>query len=228
MTLNLHRNAGEPFASSSFPLLRLLSHISISPLHPFAHNEISRRQQPWSMKRLSSCPRKRHSPRMTALARPTGNTPSPAVLGTWAMSNSTSPWIARSRSCPLCVHYVVKFSAQLPRSGVQQSGARHRRRHGSPSVFVTERVSLTGFDAQIIPMSIGIFLVALDGTIVLSTYAAIGSELNQLQNTSWIATGYMLTLTSFQSVSTPVDPPLCAPFTHASHPHTHTGRCTGN
>jgi MFS family permease len=49
-------------------------------------------------------------------------------------------------------------------------------------------------------MSIGIFLVALDGTIVLSTSAAIGSELNQLQNTSWIATGYMLTLASFQSV----------------------------
>jgi MFS family permease len=49
-------------------------------------------------------------------------------------------------------------------------------------------------------MSIGIFLVAMDGTIVLSTYAAIGSELNQLQNTSWIATGYLLTMTSFQSV----------------------------
>ncbi|KIM86978.1 hypothetical protein PILCRDRAFT_815427 [Piloderma croceum F 1598] len=52
--------------------------------------------------------------------------------------------------------------------------------------------------AIVIPMSIGIFLAAMDGTIVLSAYAAIGSELNQLQSTSWIATGYLLTLTSFQ------------------------------
>ncbi|KAF5383061.1 hypothetical protein D9615_004820 [Tricholomella constricta] len=52
--------------------------------------------------------------------------------------------------------------------------------------------------AFVIPMSIGIFLSAMDGTIVVSSYAAIGSELNQLQNTSWIATAYMLTTTSFQ------------------------------
>lgn len=52
--------------------------------------------------------------------------------------------------------------------------------------------------AFVIPMSIGIFLASMDGTIVVSSYAAIGSELNQLQNTSWIATAYMLTTTSFQ------------------------------
>jgi hypothetical protein len=65
-------------------------------------------------------------------------------------------------------------------------------------------------------MAIGVFLSAMDATIVVacmfsfsrvlisaltmfrSAYATIGSELNQLQNTSWIATAYMLTLTSFQ------------------------------
>lgn len=47
-------------------------------------------------------------------------------------------------------------------------------------------------------MAIAIFLSAMDSTIVVSSYAAIGSDLNQLQNTSWIATGYLLTLTSFQ------------------------------
>ncbi|KAG6809847.1 hypothetical protein H0H92_014506 [Tricholoma furcatifolium] len=52
--------------------------------------------------------------------------------------------------------------------------------------------------ALIIPMMIGILLAAMDGTIVVSSYAAIGTELNQLQNTSWIATAYMLTTTSFQ------------------------------
>ncbi|KDR66619.1 hypothetical protein GALMADRAFT_232467 [Galerina marginata CBS 339.88] len=50
----------------------------------------------------------------------------------------------------------------------------------------------------IIPMAVGIFLGAMDQTIVVSSYASIGSELNQLQNTSWIATSYLLTITSFQ------------------------------
>ncbi|GLB38914.1 hypothetical protein LshimejAT787_0600760 [Lyophyllum shimeji] len=50
----------------------------------------------------------------------------------------------------------------------------------------------------VIPMSIGVVLAAMDGTIVVSSYAAIGSELHSLQNTSWIATAYMLTMTSFQ------------------------------
>ncbi|KAI0936787.1 hypothetical protein AcV5_004837 [Taiwanofungus camphoratus] len=47
-------------------------------------------------------------------------------------------------------------------------------------------------------MMLGIFLMAMDSTIVASTYASIGSQFEQLQNTSWIATGYMLTMTSFQ------------------------------
>jgi hypothetical protein len=50
-------------------------------------------------------------------------------------------------------------------------------------------------------MTIGIFLAAMDQTIVVSSYASIGSELEQLQSSSWIATGYMLTLASFQCVS---------------------------
>ena len=44
----------------------------------------------------------------------------------------------------------------------------------------------------------GIFLAALDQTIVLSSYVAIGSDLEHLEKTSWIVTGYMLTLASFQ------------------------------
>ncbi|KAJ3866325.1 MFS general substrate transporter [Lentinula novae-zelandiae] len=45
---------------------------------------------------------------------------------------------------------------------------------------------------------VGIFLVAMDSTIVVASYASIGNELKQLSKVSWIATGYMLTLTSFQ------------------------------
>lgn len=47
-------------------------------------------------------------------------------------------------------------------------------------------------------LAIGIFLSAADQTIIVSSYGKIGSELNALNNTSWIATAYFLTLTSFQ------------------------------
>ncbi|PGH01059.1 hypothetical protein AJ79_08028 [Helicocarpus griseus UAMH5409] len=47
-------------------------------------------------------------------------------------------------------------------------------------------------------VSIGIFLSAADQTIIVSSYGKIGSELHALNLTSWIATSYFLTLTSFQ------------------------------
>lgn len=50
----------------------------------------------------------------------------------------------------------------------------------------------------IVPLGLGVFLAAMDQTIVASSYASIGNELKELQRTSWVATGYMLTLTSFQ------------------------------
>ena len=53
---------------------------------------------------------------------------------------------------------------------------------------------------QLLPVSIGTFLAAMDVTIIASSYASIGNDLNQLQITSWIATGYMLSLTSIQYV----------------------------
>ncbi|KAL3475155.1 major facilitator superfamily domain-containing protein [Aspergillus californicus] len=51
----------------------------------------------------------------------------------------------------------------------------------------------------IIPaISIGIFLSAADQTIIVASYGKIGSDLKALNLTSWIATSYFLTLTSFQ------------------------------
>lgn len=47
-------------------------------------------------------------------------------------------------------------------------------------------------------IAIGVFLAAADQTIIVSTYGIIGTDLNALNNTSWIATAYFLTLTSFQ------------------------------
>lgn len=47
-------------------------------------------------------------------------------------------------------------------------------------------------------VSVGVFLAAADQTIIVSSYGRIGSELDALNLTSWIATSYFLTLTSFQ------------------------------
>ncbi|KAF2972146.1 hypothetical protein GQX73_g1455 [Xylaria multiplex] len=53
--------------------------------------------------------------------------------------------------------------------------------------------------AALLPaLAIGILLVALDQTLTIATYGKIGSELQALNNTSWIATSYFLTLTTFQ------------------------------
>ena len=60
------------------------------------------------------------------------------------------------------------------------------------------------FRHELPPVAIGMFSAAMDSTIVASSFASIGSDFKQLQNTSWIATGYMLTLTSFQCVRSSV------------------------
>ncbi|KAF8475684.1 putative MFS multidrug transporter [Kalaharituber pfeilii] len=53
--------------------------------------------------------------------------------------------------------------------------------------------------SMVIPaMAIGIFMSAMDNTIVVASYGRIGTELNELNRTSWISTAYLLTATSFQ------------------------------
>ncbi|KAI0423494.1 MFS multidrug transporter [Xylaria sp. FL1042] len=47
-------------------------------------------------------------------------------------------------------------------------------------------------------LAVGVFLVALDQTLTIATYGKIGSELRALNSTSWVATSYFLTLTTFQ------------------------------
>ncbi|KAK3076817.1 hypothetical protein LTS18_011970, partial [Coniosporium uncinatum] len=68
----------------------------------------------------------------------------------------------------------------------------HAKQHGGlPSVRARF--------AYILPaLAIGIFLSAADQTIIVSSYGSIGTDLHALSSTSWIATAYFLTLTSFQ------------------------------
>ncbi|KAI9848942.1 MAG: hypothetical protein M1838_000322 [Thelocarpon superellum] len=45
---------------------------------------------------------------------------------------------------------------------------------------------------------VGVLLVAADQTLIVSSYGKVGSDLKALNLTSWIATGYLLTMTAFQ------------------------------
>ncbi|KAJ5959926.1 uncharacterized protein N7479_007076 [Penicillium vulpinum] len=79
----------------------------------------------------------------------------------------------------------------------------HNVESGDP-VQTEERGKEPSPDAQkqlkyIVPaISLGIFLSAADQTIIMASYGQIGSDLKALNLTSWIATSYFLTLTSFQ------------------------------
>lgn len=50
----------------------------------------------------------------------------------------------------------------------------------------------------LIALYTGVFLSALDATIVTSIYATIASDLNELSRISWIATGYLVSCAAFQ------------------------------
>ncbi|KAI6772201.1 hypothetical protein HG530_003159 [Fusarium avenaceum] len=61
------------------------------------------------------------------------------------------------------------------------------------AVYTTKKLNLL-----LGAVGIGIFLAAADQLLTVATYGRIGSELNALNNTSWIVTAYLLTLTSCQ------------------------------
>ncbi|GLI77298.1 hypothetical protein PoHVEF18_005587 [Penicillium ochrochloron] len=91
-------------------------------------------------------------------------------------------------------------------NGTVSTGAivSHDAESGEPRPSVEDQGKEPFPDAKkqlkwIVPaISIGIFLSAADQTIIMASYGQIGSDLKALNLTSWIATSYFLTLTSFQ------------------------------
>ncbi len=79
----------------------------------------------------------------------------------------------------------------LERQTTNTSEGRKKQYEGQPDVKKRMKYILPA-------VAIGIFLSAADQTIIVSSYGKIGTDLNALNNTSWIATAYFLTLTSFQ------------------------------
>ncbi|KAL2001551.1 hypothetical protein VTN02DRAFT_1601 [Thermoascus thermophilus] len=79
----------------------------------------------------------------------------------------------------------------IPQAGEEVDAAREAQFEGVPEA--RKQLKL------IVPaISIGVFLSAADQTIIVASYGKIGSDLQALNLTSWIATSYFLTLTSFQ------------------------------
>ncbi|KAI8314515.1 Vacuolar membrane amino acid uptake transporter fnx2 [Colletotrichum sp. SAR11_59] len=71
------------------------------------------------------------------------------------------------------------------------SAGRDDKRDGNPEMAKKMHLLLPA-------IGIGIYLCAVDQLLTVATYAKIGSELHALNNTSWLATAYFITLTSFQ------------------------------
>ncbi|KAK9366219.1 major facilitator superfamily domain-containing protein [Lipomyces kononenkoae] len=61
-----------------------------------------------------------------------------------------------------------------------------------------EELSSRALVTVFISLYVGIFLAALDSTIVATLLAHIASEFNEFRSISWIATGYMISLAAFQ------------------------------
>ncbi|KAF4540797.1 MFS multidrug transporter [Lasiodiplodia theobromae] len=76
-------------------------------------------------------------------------------------------------------------------SNISEAGTTLNKYKGLPEVKKRMKYILPA-------VAVGIFLSAADQTIIVSSYGRIGSDLGALNNTSWIATAYFLTLTSFQ------------------------------
>ncbi|KAJ3121068.1 hypothetical protein HK098_004037 [Nowakowskiella sp. JEL0407] len=60
------------------------------------------------------------------------------------------------------------------------------------------RVKVASLTLTLTAIFMGVFLAALDQTIVATIFTAVGSEFNALNNVSWIGTSYLLTQTAFQ------------------------------
>lgn len=82
------------------------------------------------------------------------------------------------------------------------SDAQKQLKYIVPAVSLGVRQSpihfLPALPANTIANTEQIFLAAADQTIIMASYGQIGSDLKALNLTSWIATSYFLTLTSFQ------------------------------
>ncbi|KAL0931824.1 major facilitator superfamily transporter [Colletotrichum truncatum] len=107
------------------------------------------------------------------------------------MSGSPSGAPAPTETSPLLraadSEAVHGSGAVQPEHGADRDG----KRDGNPEMAKKMYMLLPA-------IGIGVYLCAVDQLLTVATYAKIGSELHALNNTSWLATAYFITLTSCQ------------------------------
>jgi hypothetical protein len=69
----------------------------------------------------------------------------------------------------------------------------------SPSPLSTHWTLMLRSKCRDVLISLKVFLIAMDQTLIVSSYARIGTELNALNNTSWIATALVSPFQMFDS-----------------------------
>ncbi|KAL6910574.1 major facilitator superfamily domain-containing protein [Trichoderma evansii] len=90
------------------------------------------------------------------------------------------------------------LSEPLPQNGVLRDGSDAENGSLGQSERQKKHPMADKMHILLPAVGVGVYLVAVDQLLAVATYARIGSELKALNNTSWIATSYFLTLTSFQ------------------------------
>ncbi|KAF9455982.1 major facilitator superfamily domain-containing protein [Collybia nuda] len=115
----------------------------------------------------------------------------------WLHQFCSSPFIPHSFTDNMPHETSPLLSSSSRRNEIVSDGPRADAEDGLDSKAPSKSETYWSF---LIPMAVGIFLAAMDQTMVVTVYASIGSELEQLHRTSWISTAYMLTVTSFQPI----------------------------
>ena len=107
-------------------------------------------------------------------------------------SNETSPLLARAESNIRYDNY-INDQAPLVVNGSATQDAESGDDSGDAPEQDPDVPTISGVNiAAVVPaMSIGIFLASMDNTIVVASYGRIGTELNELNRTSWLSTAYV-------------------------------------
>ncbi|TLD14131.1 uncharacterized protein PgNI_04637 [Pyricularia grisea] len=133
----------------------------------------------------------------------------PTVNGTFTHSSGSSPSDSECSTPILAADLERVVSAAedagLPGPGIGGGGRSdaNEARNGSSGGGGSRRPGSPPPNMKLLmpAISIGVYLCAVDQLLAVATYAKIGSDLNALNSTSWVATAYFLTLTSFQPLS---------------------------
>ncbi|KAK9461942.1 major facilitator superfamily domain-containing protein [Lipomyces oligophaga] len=115
------------------------------------------------------------------------------------MSSDTHP-LASSADSIVSTDSISESESEplLSQTDVERAGKSADEEEELIDQIEEEELSSSALLSVFVSLYVGIFLAALDGTIVATLLAHIASEFNEFRSVSWIATGYMIVLAAFQ------------------------------